>query len=367
MTARRFVFKLHLYTGLFVGLLLVLSGLSGSVLVFRDEIEVFAYPELLVTAAQGERVAVDEMLQTVQRAYPEDRPFAIRMPRTPQQTYLVKMNTAHDLFVYVDPYSGRILGAHRQEDSVTGWILLLHTELLSGEAGETALGIGGLLLIGLCVTGLVLWWPRNGKISQGFKVQWSARWKRLNFDLHRVSGVYVALLLLITAFTGVSLVFNKTVTKLIDAITASPPRAAPPLPTPPRAGTPARSLDALLRQADRVLPAATTWIGLPQASQAPVVVRKKLPQESHSNGRNFVYLDQYTGQVLQVEHALTAPLGTRISNALYPIHIGAIAGTPTRVLQIAVGLAPTLLFVTGFVMWKSRRKGKPWRSPRRPH
>ncbi|HQT69901.1 MAG TPA: PepSY-associated TM helix domain-containing protein [Thiobacillus sp.] len=367
MTARRFVFKLHRYTGLFVGLLLVLSGLSGSVLVFRDEIEVFAHPELLVSAAQGERVAVDEMLQTVQRAYPEDRPFAIRMPRTPQQTYLVKMNTAHDLFVYVDPYSGRILGAHQQADSVTGWISLLHTELLSGEAGETMLGIGGLLLIGLCVTGLVLWWPRNGKISQGFKIQWYARWKRLNFDLHRVSGLYLTLFLLITAFTGVTLVFNKTVTGLIDAVTASPPRATPPLSTPPRAGTPARSLDALLHQADRVLPAATTWIGLPQASQAPVVVRKKLPQESHPNGRNFVYLDQYTGQVIQVEHGLTAPLGTRISNALYPIHIGAIAGTPTRVLQIAVGLAPTLLFVTGFMMWKSRKKGKPLHSPRRAH
>ena len=89
MTARRFVFKLHLYTGLLIGLLLVLCGLSGSLLVFREEIEEFTYPELLITAAQGERVAADEVLQTVQRAYPEDRPFAIRMPRTPQQTYLV--------------------------------------------------------------------------------------------------------------------------------------------------------------------------------------------------------------------------------------------------------------------------------------
>ncbi len=359
MTARRFVFKLHLYTGLLVGLLLVLSGLSGSVLVFREEIEAFAYPELLVTTAQGERVAVDEVLQTVQRAYPEDRPFAIRIPRTPQQTYLVKMNSAHDLFVYVDPYSGRILGAHRQKNSATGWVSLLHTELLSGKAGETALGIGGLLLIGLCATGLVIWWPRNGKISQGFKVQWSARWKRLNFDLHRASGVYAALFLLITASTGAAFVFNETAIGLVDAVTASPPRAAPPRSVPSRAGMPARSLDTLLHQADRVLPAATTWISLPQTPQAPLVVRKKLPQEFHPNGRNFVYLDQHSGRVLQAEHALAAPLGTRIFNTFYPIHTGAIGGTPTRVLQVIVGLAPLLLLVTGFVMWKNRRKWKP--------
>lgn len=89
MTARRFVFRLHLYTGLLIGLVLVLSGLSSSLLVFRDEIEAIAYPELLITAAQGERIAVDEVLQRVRRAYPDDLPFAIRMPRTPQQTYLV--------------------------------------------------------------------------------------------------------------------------------------------------------------------------------------------------------------------------------------------------------------------------------------
>ena len=159
MTTRRFLFNLHLYAGLLVGVLLVFSGLSGSLLVFREEIEAVAYPGLLVTEAQGDRVTVDAVLQTVRRAYPNERAFGIRMPRTPHQTYLVKLNGAHDLFVYVDPYSGKILGARQQTDLVTGWISLLHTQLLSGDAGEIALGIGALVLIGLCLTGLVLWWP----------------------------------------------------------------------------------------------------------------------------------------------------------------------------------------------------------------
>lgn len=358
MTARRFVFKLHLYTGLLVGLLLMVSGLTGSVLVFREELEALAQPDLHVTAQQGERIAVEAVLQTVRRAYPADQPFAIRMPRTPQQTYLVKLNNAHDLFVYVDPHNGSILGAHRQDQSVLGWISLLHTELLAGEAGETAIGIGSLLLLGLCVTGLVVWWPRNGKLSQGFKIQWSARWRRLNFDLHRASGIYAVLFLVITAATGAAFVFNETAIDLVDAVTASAPRAAPPRVEPARSGTPTRSLDALLHQADRALPAPTTWITLPQTPQAPVVVRKKLGQELHPNGRNFVYLDQYSGRVLQLEHALSAPLGTRVFNTFYPLHIGAVAGTPTRVLQVVVGLAPTVLLVTGFVMWKNRRKRK---------
>lgn len=359
MKIRRVIFNLHLYTGLAAGLLLVLSGLTGSLLVFREEIEALAYPELMKTVPRDERVPLQAVLEAVGRAYPQDRPFSIRLPRTPQQTYVVRMNDAHDLFVYADPYSGKILGAHRQEDTFTGWIALLHTQLLSGERGETILGIGAVLLVCMGVTGIILWWPRRGKISPGFKIQWSAHWKKVNFDLHRVSGIYAALFVLITAFTGVSLVFNKSVAGLINAVTESPPRPAPPLSEPLRAGMPTPSLDVLLQQADHILPAAaTTWINFPQTPRAPWAARKKLPQESHPNGRNFIYFDQYTGRVLQVENTAMAPLGTRIYNVLYPIHIGVIGGTPTRILQVVIGLAPTVLFITGFVMWKNRRKVK---------
>ncbi len=362
MTARKIVFQLHLYTGLAIGLLLILSGLTGSVLVFREEIEALVYPELMNTVPRDERVSLQTVLETVQHAHPEDKPFFIRMPRTPEQIYLVKMNNAHDLFVYVDPYNGKILGEHRQEDTFTGWIALLHTELLSGERGEIVLGVSALLLIGMSITGLILWWPRNGKFSPGFKIQWAAQWKRMNFDIHRASGIYTVLFILLTAFTGTSLVFNKTVVSLINAITQSPPRAAPPLSDPRQARMPRPALDMMLHQADYMLPASTTWITLPQKPGAPLVVRKKFVQEFHPNGRSFVYFDQYSGKVLQVENALTASLGTRIVNTLYPIHIGVIGGTPTRLLQMIIGLSPLILFTTGYVMWWNRRKAKRYHS-----
>lgn len=358
MTVRKVVSKLHLYTGLAIGLLLILSGLTGSILVFREEIEALVYPELMNTVPRDERVTLQAVLETVQHAHPEDKPFFIRMPRTPEQTYLVKMNSAHDLFVYVNPYNGMILGEYRQEDTFIGWIALLHTELLSGERGKIILGVSALLLIGMSITGLILWWPRNGKFSPGFKIQWAARWKRINFDIHRASGIYAVLFILLTAITGTSLVFNKTVISLINTITQSPPRAAPPLSDPRQAWMPKPALDMMLHQADYMLPATTTLITLPQKPGAPLVVRKKFVQELHPNGRSFVYFDQYSGKLLQVENALTASQGTRIFNILYPIHIGAIGGTPTRLLQVIIGLSPLILFTTGGVMWWNRRKMK---------
>src|SRR5687768_13493310 len=230
MRTRRTVFNIHLYIGLAAGLFLVLSGLTGSMIVFREEIEKLMHPELLETTAGGERVPVQTVLNTIKRAYPEDKIVFIRMPRTPQETYLFKMNSAHDLFVYADPYSGEVLGAHRQKETFMGWIALVHTELLSGELGKNILGVSALLLICMCGTGLFLWWPPNGirNISRGFKIGWSAPWKKFIFDAHRAFGIYTIILLIIVAFTGVSLVFNKAVAELINSLTASAPRPSPP-------------------------------------------------------------------------------------------------------------------------------------------
>ena len=58
MKLRRIIFNLHFYIGLGAGLFLVLSGLTGSMVVFRDEIEALAHPEFMETAVGEERVPV---------------------------------------------------------------------------------------------------------------------------------------------------------------------------------------------------------------------------------------------------------------------------------------------------------------------
>ncbi|PTN12395.1 PepSY-associated TM helix domain-containing protein [Nitrosomonas aestuarii] len=356
LKVRRIVFNLHLYTGLVAGFFLVIVSLTGSLIVFREEIETFIYPELMTTEAGVERVPVQTILDAVKRAYPQDSIFSLRMPRMPEQTYLLKMNNAHDLFVYADTYSGELIGAHQQKDTFMGWVTLMHTQLLFGERGKIILGVGGLLLICMGVTGLYLWYPPSGRVSQGFGVNWSSSWKKVIFDMHRALGIYTVFFLLIIAITGVCLVFNKTTAELFNFLTVSPPRLASPLSDPSRKTNRLPSVDDLLQQADRLLPVQTTWISFPQTPQSSWIVRKKNSAELHPNGRSFIFFDQYIGEMLLFENALTAPLGTRIYNLLYPVHVGVAGGLPTRILQAIAGFFMTVLFFTGYVMWRNKRK-----------
>jgi uncharacterized iron-regulated membrane protein len=90
-------------------------------------------------------------------------------------------------------------------------------------------------------------------------------------------------------------------------------------------------------------------------------VRKKLVGDIHPNGSSNVYLDRYSGQVLRVENGFTAPVASQIINLLFPVHIGAFGGLTTRILYVFIGLTPTLLSITGLVLWRRRQ----WRLAQR--
>ncbi|MDQ1557260.1 MAG: hypothetical protein QOD32_320 [Pyrinomonadaceae bacterium] len=359
MKTRTLIFRLHLIAGLTVGLLLVVSGLTGSLLVFDDAIDKALNSSLLrvAPAATVERISPAAAVEAVRRSLPPQEQVArVRLPRESDGVYEVCLRAKGDpRCLYVDPYTARVLGERVPAESFKGRVFALHRRLFSGETGETIIGVGGLALVLLSISGLYLWWPGRKRLRRGFRINFSARGRRLQFDLHRVIGICAMAFLLLIGLTGAGMAFNPTSERFLNRVTASPPR--PPQPTfVARPGVQPAALELVLERADEALPGAeTVLVNLPQTPTAPFVVRKRLPGEWHPNGRSAVYLDQYSGAPLQVQNALAAPAGTRLANLLYPLHTGRLAGTPTRVVHVLVGLAPLFLFSTGLLMWRARR------------
>mgnify|MGYP006194909987 FL=1 len=63
----------------------MLSGLTGSAIVFREEIEAFAHRELMETEVRDKRVSLQTVLDAVKHAYPQDKLLSVRLPRSPRQ------------------------------------------------------------------------------------------------------------------------------------------------------------------------------------------------------------------------------------------------------------------------------------------
>lgn len=364
---RRLLFNLHLIVGLSLGLLIALIGLTGSLLVFRHEIDRALYPGLRTVEVQEDRprVPLQTVLETVRAAYPDRAIMQISMAQAANETHEVWLD-AGKFFVYVDPYTGRIRGAVDTEQTATGWLFSLHMTLLSGDNGQRIVGYGGLGLLFLSLSGVFLWWPsRVRQIKDRLRVRWGASGKRVNYDLHRSGGFYAAGFLALIALTGSALAFGEWFTEAAYRVTRTAPRPKAPVVAAPPTGAKPLPVDTLVEAVNWALPGGlVTRVTLPSKPTAPLRVRKRLPGELHPNGMNFIHVDPYRGTVLQVDGTADVAAGARLLNLRYPLHIGHYGGLLTQVIYALAGLAPLGLFVTGCLMWWNRVGSKRFGSKR---
>ena len=361
MKFRKLAFKLHLYLGLAVGIFLAVIALTGSLLVLGPEIERFFNPQLLQVIPQAERIPLEKVLQIVEKAYPQNQAISILLPRSPKEVCQVSMLSKSDavVSVYVNPYSGKIQGTRLWQETFTGFIFTLHAELAAGELGHIAVGICGVAMLALTFSGLVLWsgW-RN--FARGFSINWKARWQRTVFDLHNVSGIVSLAFLTLISATGTAIIFYTPVESALYWLTNEKPQ--PALTSHPNSSSSRQNLDEILHQVNTVwTEAKTTFISLPLTPEATFKVRKKFPNDPHPNGVSTIYLDRYSGEILQADSVNSATLANRILNLLYPLHIGSYGGIYLRLVHAIAGLAPIVLFVTGVLMWRQRHLAKFYR------
>ena len=360
-TLRRISLILHRYLGLYLGAVIVVLSLTGSVLVFRGEIDAWMHPDVVRVAPTTERVSLDRVTHRVEAAFPGDQVRLVRLPQSPTEPYKVWLSEASHERVFVDPADGTILGHWDERETLTGWLFTLHTDLFAGTTGAWVVGLSGLALALLCVTGLVLWWP-------GVRNWWMAvtvKAKRLNYDLHRAGGFWTMLFVLVIALTGAGLIFYTSAGHLLHWMTGSTMESEPP-PTVTTVQEPRVSLAEVFQTARAELPNATpTFLYRSQSAQAPALVRFRMAGELHPNGRSFVYVDPYRGVVLRVDRAVEGPLGQHLQHALYPLHIGSFGGIAVKVLYALLGLVPVVLAVTGVIIWYPRWRRKKQRLTRR--
>ena len=105
---------------------------------------------------------------------------------------------------------------------------LLHTRLLAGDSGRVVVAFVTIAALVLVITGLVVWWR-----DKAWRVLLTASWKRINFDLHHVVGVFSAVIVLGITATGIWVHFSG-IDNMMRALNRAPSPTAPPAHSPRR-------------------------------------------------------------------------------------------------------------------------------------
>lgn len=373
------VWRWHFYAGLLTLPILWIVTLTGAIYVFRTELAELRDRALLVVAPGPERKTYEELKRIAAESLAEGELEAIALyPEPDRSVHFVahleseSPSATHEerhAHIYLNPYTGEVLGTQIAEEDFFHIVLMLHRNLLMGTSGRYLTELVTSWTVILTLTGVFLWWPR-GKSNVAV---WVPRLKGKLYavlrDWHAVLGAYLAPLIVIFSVTGLifsvilgSTVFNNTV----KAIGHWPREffEAPKI-TPP-------SEDAQVASLDDVVPTCLSQsrpgdlVRIRFSPKPERAYRAYMIQGEDKNSYRAVDVDPYTGELMGVIDPPDLPFMYRVRLWSVSTHMGQIFGMPTKILALITSLAVFGLSFTGMWMWLKRRPAGRSGFPRRP-
>jgi uncharacterized iron-regulated membrane protein len=263
---RRALLLGHRWAGLVLGLVLVLLGVTGSILSYQREIDAALNPALFRPSGPPDPALSYSAIQRLAVAATGRPAGSIRPPDAVWPIWVVSppRGAPGAMTAYLDPANGALLG---QRDARAGFIGItrqLHeTLLLRDWGGHDAVGWLGVLLLLFALSGIWLWWPRDGALGRALVAVRRRPAVLLNLDLHRVIGIWMAAVLAVVAFSGVVIVFPGWFRPLLGVAAPASP-AVPARAEPVRLDADAAAAAALAQLSGQVV----TGIMLPSRQRA---------------------------------------------------------------------------------------------------
>ena len=200
----RAIWRWHFYAGLIVAPFLIVLALTGMVMVYGNSVETFLGPKRHV-AVGSERARIVEQAAAAQAAVGGTVTMYVSPPSEDRASlFIVEADEAPHV-VSVDPNGAKVLDSYLREDTWFYWANEIHGTLLIGDIGDRIMEIAAGLGLVLVLTGLYLWWPRNGRsFIQVLVPRFSATGRALWKELHVTLGFYLSVVLVFFLVSGLS-------------------------------------------------------------------------------------------------------------------------------------------------------------------
>lgn len=345
----RKIFAIHSILGLIAGLLLLVVSLSGSVLVFSEEIDQQLNPPLLKVVATKNRASLDSIYKKALTVFPGSYIRFRQIPADPERSLELSVEQGELwTFAYFDPYSGNYLGSRNARNYFLGWLLGLHYGLLAGKTGEFVVGLLSIMLILSVATGVYVYRKHVWNVLT-FQVGISTNNRRKFFSsLHRVIGVWTLVFNLgfaITGFWMMKAVFlPETYQEVKPQIKAALPFSI--------------SLDALKLSVEKNKDFRVSSIFLPKTGQNNITLLGAAKGQSsiYNEFANSIEVNSKTGKEESRVFIEDQSAWNKWDMIVLPLHAGLYGNFLVKIIYCILGVSPALLSISGFFLWMKRKK-----------
>lgn len=385
--ARSFWVWLHRWAGLAMAGFLIVVGLTGSLLAFWLEINQWLTPELY----PGERAGIELDAATLAR-----RAEAIVPEAQANRIYLGYPGSAMigmeakagapplDFeFLHLDPIDGHERGRvswhglPKTKNDIMPFVYGLHMYLAMSGIGDWILGFVALVWTLDCFVGFYLTLPAGGaRARKGFFARWKPSWLvklessfyRVNFDLHRASGLWLWAMLLVYAWSSVFFTLPTFYTRATQLIFDYE------TPVWAQRGTP--QTDARAPMDWEAAQATGEWLMSEQARQHDFAIERPLAlyhlrakglyeyrvrssrDIGDKAGSTSILFNSRSGELKNVSLPTGQRSGTTLTTWLVELHMANLFGLPYKIFVCVMGFVIAMLSVTGVYIWWKKRAAR---------
>lgn len=388
---QRIIWRWHFYAGIIFAPILVLLAVTGSIYLFKVEIEQALYQDYYEVVPQETRLTAAEQLDKVTGLYQNAVATQYRPGEDEQRSTEIKLAEGTESFtVFLDPYTGEDIGELADQDRIMDRIEELHGELMAGTTGDRIVELAACWALVLIVTGLYLWFPKNSRSLSGVVFpRFTKGAKILRRDLHAVPAFWITGGLVFLIMTGLpwsgfwgngfqTLITNSgegyppsvwigdapkssAATKEIAEV----PWAAENLDVPLSniEGLVPQQLDQIIETAkyEGIYPGNTVF--LPQEKDGVYTLSIFSPK---AQDEATMHIDQYSGAVLADYRYDNYGIIGKIVAWGITLHKGTQFGLINQLISLAICLGLLLVVFSGLYLWWKRKPEKALGAPKAP-
>ncbi|MDN2710009.1 PepSY-associated TM helix domain-containing protein [Janthinobacterium sp. SUN118] len=384
---------MHRYAGLLMAGFLIVAGVTGSALAWKDALEAAMLPAVFRVAppAPG-ALPLDALLlrERVAARFPQAQVSYAPLSAPPGHSMQFYLRPAGQTplangEVFVDPYTGAVLGQRRWGDIGQGAINLLpfierlHYALALGDTGLLVFGLIAVLWTVDCFIGAALTFParlkRRGPDTKAWLLRWRPSWLlrrhggsyKLVFDLHRAGGLWLWAMLLVFAWSGVAFnlygVYAAVMQPLFphqgaeEVVARHTPSPAPHLDWPAARAQGRQLMNELARRHAFSIIEENALAYERALGVYSYHVRSSRDVRAHK-GLTTVFFDAASGKQLATWLPTGAASGDTIRSWISALHMASMWGWPFKLFICAMGVLVATLSITGVLIWRRKRQGQ---------
>lgn len=362
---KKFYWKLHHWVGLYSGIIIGVLSLTGAIAVFIPEIDSLIKQQhyhATSTAYSSKYPQFSRALDTLFQRYPDYKSLSLTLPQSKKDPVTVQMqlgkkqgNARYEFFI--DAGQDKVLGQRLAQNSLANYMRQMHVRLYEGSWGRQLVGLAGIALFVVSLTGLVIY--GNFMKKQRFpEVRHRLNLRIRMADWHKIFGIASLAFNLVISITGAWLGLQPWLMKSLDIV-------------PPNRHELAKQIDPeddrsmkihweqVFQTLEQHFPEMQPRrITVSTNGQASIGISGNIKGHIFERNTNILDISKVDYRVLFRYKVSEQPFSSQFFFVQEALHFGDYGGLGLKIIYAILGLTSGFLSISGFIIYVYRKNTK---------